>query len=716
MLPDCYEVFDTEHALLVCARSLTFGTFCLATLVGTVYAFQRILPIFLSSQWYLTNLSMLALAGAQMALLVYECFITNSPKILVLAKYFRCVQIAISCVLYGKSAGELVNRTKLFYSMLIPIVGLATIAMTADALLVVGAYDEIDCHHITWMAMSVTAVVLTAGFAIPGRVVLEEINSTARKQRKKFQDSSELTELEQSHHQLWILLIRMFLYATHLCEQCNLVSTSLQLAVDTYLSFSVGKKRECDSMFFDDNGGLFEQSTRLAISIGTYLVPNWGVLYVFYVLPRFQFSTALDVPGLLLDDEGDEADYELLPGDERTHSMRHSQNSSPGRKLFIPLMSHDSVRLLRTAPPAKSPLDLSAHDVAMPARAPDVADGGGRRGCREPACQAPHGKKLLFLRKFSVLEEDIVVCNRVRCGVDPSWLQHRNAGDRRYLRALSFEEARLAATRRRRSVSMAAAYSKKSQSMRINTSDLLEDDDAPTTSSGSSSNSTEHSSSNSTTGRATSEDARGKPTHAHGIESSALLTPREKAMHGRYIIRESFAAGAYGKVCSGQDKSSLEEVAVKIVPKYILISPEEKQSVIREQVIHKGLDHPTLQRSLNTIITPAGIEENKCRDLFRQVLLALEYLHGNNIVHHDIKPHNVLLDDGGVTVMPFAGIFGTVGYIAPELLDGKASYGPAIDMFSAGVMLFEMELEFPNRPRHLRGKTAFDSAAREGPK
>ncbi|KUF78933.1 hypothetical protein AM587_10004875 [Phytophthora nicotianae] len=317
MLPDCYEVFDTEHALLVCARSLTFGTFCLATLVATVYAFQRILPIFLSSQWYLTNLSMLALAGVQMALLVYECFITNSPKILVLAKYFRCLQIAISCVLYGKSAGELVNRTKLFYSMLIPIVGLATIAMTADALLVIGTYEEIDCHHITWIAMSATGVVLT------GRVVLEEINSTARNQRKKFQVSSELTELEQSHHQLWILLI------------CNLVSTSLQLAVDTYLSFSVGgKKRECDSMFFDENGGLFEQSMRLAISVGAYLVPNWGVLHVFYVLPRFQFSTALDVPGLLLDDEADEAAYELLSSDECVVPSSRSSSSGRGRRFY----------------------------------------------------------------------------------------------------------------------------------------------------------------------------------------------------------------------------------------------------------------------------------------------------------------------------------------------------------------------------------------------
>uniref|UniRef100_H3GQX7 Uncharacterized protein n=1 Tax=Phytophthora ramorum TaxID=164328 RepID=H3GQX7_PHYRM len=118
-------------------------------------------------------------------------------------------------------------------------------------------------------------------------------------------------ELLWDEGRIWVLLI------------CNLVSTSLQLAVDAYLSLGVGgKTRECDSMFFDDNGGLFEQSLRLVISTGTYLVPNWGALYVFYVLPRFQFSTVLDVPGLLMDDECDEAAYELLSGDERVKTTK----------------------------------------------------------------------------------------------------------------------------------------------------------------------------------------------------------------------------------------------------------------------------------------------------------------------------------------------------------------------------------------------------------
>ncbi|KAG7398182.1 hypothetical protein PHYBOEH_011505 [Phytophthora boehmeriae] len=453
----------------------------------------------------------------------------------------------------------------------------------------------------------------------------------------------------------------------------------------------------------------------------------------------------------------------------------------------------EAVRLLRPAPPAKSPMDLSAHDVAMVrlgcnstfkrshSHPEHPTSGMGATAIKEEAqAQRPKrqdGKKLLFLRKFSVLEEDIVICNRVRCGVDPSWFQHRKDGDHRYLRALSSEESRLTATHRRRAVSASKANDFNVQS------DTDETEDSEKTSDNSNT-STESSTfgSNKLNVAIDENSVDGKPPlrgdgsarrlntppllrsgsskknvassrMRTASESSALLTPREKAMHGRYLIRESFAAGAYGKVCSGQDKASLEEVAVKIVPKYILISPEEKQSVVREQIIHKGLDHPNIVKlydiyeddgahyfileradsgALDAAITGAGIEEDKCREVFRQLLLALVYLHDNNIVHHDIKPHNVLLDDDGATVklcdfgasrafdasemsLPFVGIFGTVGYIAPELLDGKRSYGPAIDMFSAGILLFEMvfgygpfyppsacthqELEFPSRPK-----------------
>ncbi|RHZ04619.1 hypothetical protein DYB31_000924 [Aphanomyces astaci] len=213
---------------------------------------------------------------------------------------------------------------------------------------------------------------------------------------------------------------------------------------------------------------------------------------------------------------------------------------------------------------------------------------------------------------------------------------------------------------------------------------------------------------------------------SHGLN---FLTPREQAMHGRYLIRESFANGQYGQVHNGEVMASHDSIVVKVIPKFILQSPDEKQSVIREQVIHKSCRHPHIIRLIDTYqddeahylileraangsmehrIGQSGIVEADAKQLFRQLLLALDYLHSNCIVHHDLKPHNLLLDAAGQLKvcdfgaaraynkhdagLPFSGIYGTVGYIAPELLQGVPLYTTAVDMFSVGLILFEVML------------------------
>ena len=97
--------------------------------------------------------------------------------------------------------------------------------------------------------------------------------------------------------------------------------------------------------------------------------------------------------------------------------------------------------------------------------------------------------------------------------------------------------------------------------------------------------------------------------------------------------------------------------------------------------------------------------------LFEQVLEAVGFAHAHGVVHRDIKPDNVLvtkdvhgvyavkvLDFGIAKVMDGAGaqktrtgaIMGTPGYMSPEQVRGGKEVGPPADIWSLGVMLYEL--------------------------
>jgi serine/threonine protein kinase len=115
----------------------------------------------------------------------------------------------------------------------------------------------------------------------------------------------------------------------------------------------------------------------------------------------------------------------------------------------------------------------------------------------------------------------------------------------------------------------------------------------------------------------------------------------------------------------------------------------------------------------------------------RDLADALAYLHARGVVHGDIAPANIRLDDDGRPVLfdfglagigapPRAGgAFGTLGYASPEALVGQR--GPAGDLFSLGATLFEVwtgtppfGVGMPAVRRMLSGQAPSLSAVREG--
>lgn len=95
--------------------------------------------------------------------------------------------------------------------------------------------------------------------------------------------------------------------------------------------------------------------------------------------------------------------------------------------------------------------------------------------------------------------------------------------------------------------------------------------------------------------------------------------------------------------------------------------------------------------------------------IFAEVVLALEYLHQNNILYRDLKPENVMIDkDGHVRLADFGlsklnfskqdvtdSFCGSPEYMSPEMLLTNSLYSRLVDFYSLGCLLYELLVGVP---------------------
>jgi serine/threonine-protein kinase len=210
-----------------------------------------------------------------------------------------------------------------------------------------------------------------------------------------------------------------------------------------------------------------------------------------------------------------------------------------------------------------------------------------------------------------------------------------------------------------------------------------------------------------------------------GIESRLLRGPGEVAQLGRFEIRGILGRGSMGTVFRAWDLKLERWVAVKTVRAALGMAGFWDDGLVRRLVVEAAMvarfNHPhvitihDVQEATDAAyivmelvdgITLQELVRNGARmgpddamPLVAALASALSAAHAIDLVHRDVKPHNVLLGrDGAIRLSDFGiasfvssqmgnALFGTPGYVPPEALRGEG-VGRAGDLFALGALAF----------------------------
>jgi serine/threonine-protein kinase len=196
---------------------------------------------------------------------------------------------------------------------------------------------------------------------------------------------------------------------------------------------------------------------------------------------------------------------------------------------------------------------------------------------------------------------------------------------------------------------------------------------------------------------------------------------------GRDEIEEKIGDGGMAVVYKARDRQLNRFVAIKILKKEFIADQTFVENFIREAKAAASLLHPNIVtihdagkdrdiyyivmeyiegKPLSEIIAAeAPLDYKRCIRIAKQVASALSLAHRNNIIHRDVKPHNILITTDGTakitdfgiakavsdgTIINDSGvIMGSVHYFSPEQSRGQY-VDEKSDIYSLGIVLYEM--------------------------
>jgi DNA-binding beta-propeller fold protein YncE len=192
-----------------------------------------------------------------------------------------------------------------------------------------------------------------------------------------------------------------------------------------------------------------------------------------------------------------------------------------------------------------------------------------------------------------------------------------------------------------------------------------------------------------------------------------------------YRLEELIGRGGMGVVFRARDQRLERNVALKLLAPELVSDERFRGRFLRESVLLASLDHPNVipiydageadgrlfiamryveGGDLRDVLRAGPLEPGQALELCSQVAAALDAAHERGLVHRDVKPSNVLLDErrhvyladfgltrhvaGGDAPVLDARSLGTIDYIAPEQIRGEEVDGRA-DLYSLGCLLYE---------------------------
>ena len=195
---------------------------------------------------------------------------------------------------------------------------------------------------------------------------------------------------------------------------------------------------------------------------------------------------------------------------------------------------------------------------------------------------------------------------------------------------------------------------------------------------------------------------------------------------GHYEVQRSLGAGGMGEVFLARDRRTGELVALKLLAPELAEDAAARARFVAEGNLGRAVDHPHLvtvrelgeahlrgaQRSLfmamelapgRELLQILSVEEiplTRIAEITVAVASALAALHGQGVVHRDVKSGNIKVSQDGVVKLldlglaagthhAEPGVVGTLHYAAPEQLQGNAVVERS-DVYSLGVVVYQM--------------------------